>query len=198
MKIFLSNIAPEKIVTERLTLRAFCMDDEQSMFENWTSDPEVARFMAGKAHSTLAMTHSVLESFCRHRNRGSFHWAIVPNRILCDKKQLEDGKPMGSVSIVRFDPIQKEAELGYALARALWGMGIMPEAVTAVMEWGILRLGVKRFSAQVFDGNVSSVRVLEKCGFSHVSTQPNGAYRNTGKPADVLVFEKSVKFCGNR
>lgn len=194
MRRFQHKIVPEQIVTTRLTLRAFCMEDEQAMFKNWTSDAQVARFMAGKAHSSPAITRSVLESFCYHSSRGNLHWAIVPNRALCAENRLADDEPVGSVSIVRFDSVRKEAELGYALARVLWGHGIMPEAIEAIMKWAIPHLGVKRFSAQVFDGNEASVRVLKKCGFSHTSTRPNGACRNTGEPADVLIFEKVVNF----
>ena len=190
MRQFQHRIVPEQIVTKRLILRAFCMEDEQAMFKNWTSDPQVARFMAGKAHSSPAITRGVLESFCYHSSRGNLHWAIVPNRALCDENCLTAGEPMGSVSIVRFDSMRKEAELGYALSRVLWGQGIMPEAIEAVMEWAVSHLGVKQFSAQVFAGNEASVRVLKKCGFSHTSTRQDGACRNTGEPADVLVFKK--------
>lgn len=35
--------------TERMILRAFTLRDDWAMYENWASDPEVARYMRGKA-----------------------------------------------------------------------------------------------------------------------------------------------------
>lgn len=52
--------------TERMILRAFTLRDDWAMYENWASDPEVARYMRGKAHSSVAITRQVLESWCCH------------------------------------------------------------------------------------------------------------------------------------
>jgi RimJ/RimL family protein N-acetyltransferase len=53
----------------------------------------------------------------------------------------------------------------YALGRAHWGRGLMPEAVEAVCRWAfdtvptLLEVGTT-----VAEANVASARVLEKCG----------------------------------
>ena len=182
------------LTTERLILRPFCMEDEQAMFENWTSDPEVARFMVGKAHSSRAITRCVLESFC-HKNSRQMHWAIVlkpddPAAHDCGVFALE---PVGSVSFVHIDPVTRDAELGYALSRVLWGQRIMPEAIHAVTEWAAPALRIRRFTAQVFASNGASVKTLCRCGFVQTSVRKNGALRNTGEAEDVLVFQKRVR-----
>ena len=63
--------------TERMILRAFTLRDDWAMYENWASDPEVARYMRGKAHSSVAITRQVLESWCCHGRKKSYHWAMV-------------------------------------------------------------------------------------------------------------------------
>jgi RimJ/RimL family protein N-acetyltransferase len=57
------------------------------------------------------------------------------------------------------------AEIGYWLARAFWGQGIMPAAVQVLCNYGFEQLQLVRIVAHVFQLNRPSARVLEKCGF---------------------------------
>lgn len=170
------------LYTARMTLRAFTLRDDWAMFENWTSDPEVARYMRGKAHSSVAITRQVLESWCCHGRKKSYHWAMVPNGW----KQ-----PIGSISFVTFDEAKREAEVGYTLSRRFWGKGLVPEALSVVLEFGRKEIGFLSFYAQLFEGNTQSVRVLEKCGFSFSARFPDTIMRNDGTPGTVLIYRRS-------
>ncbi|KAF9817994.1 hypothetical protein IEO21_03069 [Rhodonia placenta] len=56
--------------------------------------------------------------------------------------------------------------IGYYLASSHHGRGIMTMALrTLLSAWAILRMGVRRIRAEVFMGNIGSVRVFEKNGF---------------------------------
>jgi [ribosomal protein S5]-alanine N-acetyltransferase len=57
------------------------------------------------------------------------------------------------------------AEIGYWLAKPFWGRGIMTAVVRAVCAHGFAECGLVKITAQVFDGNAASARVLEKNGF---------------------------------
>jgi ribosomal-protein-alanine N-acetyltransferase len=54
------------------------------------------------------------------------------------------------------------AELGYDLARAWWGRGVMTMALRATVHWGFTFLGLNRIQASVLVGNTASARILEE------------------------------------
>ena len=56
-------------------------------------------------------------------------------------------------------------EVGYWLAKPLWGRGIMTAVVQRVCQHAFEEFGLVKITAQVFLHNPASARVLEKCGF---------------------------------
>ena len=57
------------------------------------------------------------------------------------------------------------AEIGYDLARAHWGRGLMVEALEPIIDFGFTRMALNRIEADATVGNHASSRVLEKLGF---------------------------------
>ena len=57
------------------------------------------------------------------------------------------------------------AEMGYWLAKPLWGRGIMTAVARRLCQHGFDEFGLVKITAHVFTGNPASARVLEKCGF---------------------------------
>ena len=57
------------------------------------------------------------------------------------------------------------AEVGYWLAKPLWGQGIMTAVVQRLCQHAFDEFGLVKIIAHVFTGNPASARVLEKCGF---------------------------------
>ena len=169
--------------TKRLMLRKFTLRDDYAMYENWASDPAVARFMCGKAHSSIAITRQVLESWCCHNRKKSYHWALV----LKGKRD-----PVGSISFVDFNELTGEAEVGYTLSQRYWGRGLAAEALSAILDYGTKNVGFTSYYAQLFEGNTQSARVLEKCGFTFAERIEAGAKRNTGEPDTVLIYRRQA------
>ncbi|MEK6235438.1 MAG: GNAT family N-acetyltransferase [Planctomycetales bacterium] len=68
-----------------------------------------------------------------------------------------------------FDGLQlgksHQAEIAYWLARSHWGQGIMSAAAAVVCRHAFEEFGLVKIIAHVFDFNIGSARVLEKCGF---------------------------------
>lgn len=78
----------------------------------------------------------------------------------------DEAKLIGIVSADSFEPgTSHRAEIGYWLARACWGKGIMTDAVRAYVRYAFDELQLLRLTAHVFEFNVGSARVLEKNGF---------------------------------
>jgi RimJ/RimL family protein N-acetyltransferase len=73
------------------------------------------------------------------------------------------------------------AQIGYILARDVWGRGSASEALLASIE-AARAAGVRRLEAGVHVDHRLSRRVLEKAGFSHEGVRP-GLFPNL--PPDV-------------
>lgn len=57
------------------------------------------------------------------------------------------------------------AEVGYWLAKPLWGRGIMTSVVQRLCRHAFDEFGLVKIAAHVFAHNPASARVLEKCDF---------------------------------
>ena len=57
------------------------------------------------------------------------------------------------------------AEVGYWLAKPLWGRGSMTAVVGRMCQHAFAEFGLTKINAHVFSHNPASARVLEKCGF---------------------------------
>ena len=77
-----------------------------------------------------------------------------------------DGEAAGGIGLhLQQDVHRRTAEIGYWLAEAHWGRGIMAEAVVAMTTYGFEQFDLLRVEAVVFARNPASMRVLEKSGF---------------------------------
>ena len=87
------------------------------------------------------------------------------------------GKVIGSLGIEEYseenypdlDALQGR-EIGYVLSKAYWGQGLMPEAVSAVIDWLFNEVQLDFIIVGHFDRNAQSKRVVEKCGFQYIKT----------------------------
>lgn len=138
----------------RVRLRAPGPVDADAVFALF-ADPDVTRYWsrpamrdAGQAEVLLA---EIDEAFAA---RSMLHWLIV-----------ERDAVLGSCALFRFDGSRRCAEIGYALRRERWGLGLARDAVGTMLEWGIRTLGLQRFEADVDPRNARSRRLLQALGF---------------------------------
>jgi len=83
--------------------------------------------------------------------------------------------------------ISHRARLGYWLAKPYWNRGLMTEAVRRYVDYAFAELGVVRLTAEVFDWNEASARVLQKAGFTQEGRLRNHRKKD-GTLVDVLYF----------
>lgn len=72
---------------------------------------------------------------------------------------------IGIVSFNHVDWENKNAELGCWLGKKYWRQGLMTEAVKLILKFGFKKLKLHRIFAGLFEGNIASKKLLEKCGF---------------------------------
>lgn len=76
------------------------------------------------------------------------------------------------------DVYRKSAEIAYFIGEPFWNKGIVTKAVNLLTEWGFNKLDIVRIHTGVYDYNLASQRVLEKCGFIKEAVFKLAIYKN--------------------
>ena len=156
------DITGVRLETDRLILRPWTWDDLEDFYE-YASIEGLGQMAGWLPHRTIEESKIILDMFIRGKKTFAIEFK-------------ENGKVIGSVGIEEPDPDpEKEKmgrEIGYALHKEFWGVGIMPEAVRAVISWCFDTLGYDFLTCSHFDWNSRSRRVIEKTGFRFISTSP--------------------------
>ena len=92
----------------------------------------------------------------------------------------ETGQPIGSISVVNMDDRVEKAEIGYCMGRKWWHMGIMTEALRAVMDFLFSDVGVNWIEARHDPRNPHSGGVMRKCGMKYEGTARQADRNNQG------------------
>ncbi len=164
----MENKGTVTIETERLILRRFQVEDAEEMYQNWASDPEVTKFLTWPTHKDASLTRSLLEDWVkRYEELSSYNWVM---------ELKETGEVIGNISVVKLREDIAAADMGYCMGRAWWGMGLMPEALRAVMSYLFTEVGMNRIAACHDVNNPKSGRVMDKAGM-----RVEGILRAAGK-----------------
>jgi RimJ/RimL family protein N-acetyltransferase len=75
------------------------------------------------------------------------------------------------------DVYRYSAEVGYWLAEPFWGKGITTTALIAISKYAFENLQLNRLFAGVFQGNISSMKVLEKAGYKLEGRMRKAVYK---------------------
>ena len=144
--------------TDRLLLRVFHPEDLDA-FAQIEADPEVMRFYPSGPRPREWAERGVRSFIRTQEERGFSLWAVV---------RKADGRLLGYCGLVpqKIGGID-EVEVGYKLARDVWGQGLATEAARACLAWGFSHLSVPRLISIIDPGNAASIRVAEKNGMRH-------------------------------
>ncbi len=159
--------------TDRLILRRFKKEDAEAMYNNWTSDNEVTKYLMWPTHSSQEVSQGILDKWVRSYSDDRFYqWAIVLK---------ENGDmPIGSISAVDIKEKTSMAHIGYCIGRAWWHKGITSEALRAVMDFLFDEVGANRIEARHDPRNPNSGKVMKKCGMKYKGTLRSYDWNNQG------------------
>jgi RimJ/RimL family protein N-acetyltransferase len=149
------------IETDRLLLRTFTEDDAPLLYQ-LNQDPEVTRYTMDPMTS-LEQAKSVLEQ------------VILPQYILYNfgrwavhvKNDLEFIGWCG----LKYRPERNEIDLGYRFMKKFWGKGYATESASASIQHGFTKLNLQKIIGRALPGNISSIKVLERCGMNYVGEE---------------------------
>ncbi|MDQ3646146.1 MAG: GNAT family N-acetyltransferase [Actinomycetota bacterium] len=91
-----------------------------------------------------------------------------------------DDVAVGTVSVDDVDRALEKAEIGYWLRSDLAGRRLMTEAASAVVAFAFEEVALHRLELRAASGNLASIRVAEKLGFSREGLLRHGARGATG------------------
>jgi ribosomal-protein-alanine N-acetyltransferase len=112
--------------------------------------------------SVEALRQRLARSESRKSPDGSEHWL---NWVVRDESRNIAGYVQATVAA------NLETNVAYAIGSAFWGRGIAGEAVAQMLDMVATNLGVKRFFVVAERGNIRSIRLAERLGFSEVPSE---------------------------
>lgn len=102
-----------------------------------------------------------------------------------------EGSFCGVIGLVpQHDVYKKTAEIGYWIGEPYWNKGIATTAVNLISEYGLHQLDFVRIHTGVFQHNLASMHVLEKCGYKKEGIFEKAVLKN-GKILDEHRFAKT-------
>jgi len=160
------------LVTPRLRLRPLQEADADALWP-WVSDPELPRMMSWAAHADRSETLGYIRSAQAALAAGTgATWAIE-----------HAGRVVGTTSLHELQRTLRawrvdRAELGYWIAPALRGQGLVTEAAHAVVSAGFDAIGLHKITVGCLAENVGSRRVIEKLNFRPVGRLDDDVWRD--------------------
>ena len=158
------------------TLRPFRPDDLAALVKH-ANDPTVA------ANLTDAFPHPYIEAHGRGFLEQALHGPALRRCIAVNDECV------GAIGLhPKVDLWRRNLELGYWLAAAHRGQGIMTEAIRQMVPLGFAAFPeVTRIYATPFGSNIASQKALEKAGFT-LEAKLMGTLVKNGKVEDEWIY----------
>lgn len=174
-ELFISMLPLE---TERLVIRKTSVDDVDLILK--TDKQEVTqKFLGGIKNKTKEERILFLE-----KKISKFKDELAGSLTVC----LKDGTPIG-ITGLSIDENNNCAKLGYIFDYDYCNKGYCTEASKKLLDVGFNELKLNKIFADTIDGNISSIRVLEKLGFTLEGRRRESAYmKETNEYKDFLDY----------
>jgi ribosomal-protein-alanine N-acetyltransferase len=159
-------------------LREQTIEDAVDFLEYY-SDPEVNKYIVSFIPKTVEEARTEIRYWINVFNyNDGLYFAIA---------RKSDNKMIGSVGVSGINRNHNRVEASYDLAKEYWGKGIMTQALRAVLKYAFEELKFNRIEANAMPENISSKRVLEKCGFVFEGNLRQHRFHN-GKYLDIGIY----------
>ena len=184
LKDGLNPCSSADVETDRLLLRKFAYEDAGSMLNNWVADDSVQHMYGEPSYKTIDAVYSLLDKYIGGYNDDHyFRWAVI---------EKESGECIGQIAYFLVDKNNHFGEIEYCIGKAFQGRGYASEATRAVIDYGFDRIGFHKVQICVRPSNISSRRVIEKCGFEYEGSLRDYFYMD-GKYEDRMYFSRIRK-----
>jgi ribosomal-protein-alanine N-acetyltransferase len=142
--------------TQRLLLRPLRAADATELFAVF-SDAGVMRYWSSPAWQSIDQAREAIARDLKAMPAGEY--------LQLGIERTEDARLLGRCVLFNFVAPSRRADIGYGIARDSWGMGYAHEALSALLRFGFVELGLNRVEADIDPRNERSASVLERLGF---------------------------------
>jgi RimJ/RimL family protein N-acetyltransferase len=151
-----------KLETGRLILRPVTENDADDIYQN-VKDYDIARWLINLPHPYPedGAIKYIKEATELMKNGLSYE---LPIRL------KSSGKMIGVMAVLKVDKKNRNAELGYWIAKKHWNKGFATEAGLRALGFGFNVLNLERMYAKCVPDNKASNRVMEKLGMKYEGT----------------------------
>lgn len=169
---------PSVIETPRLVLRPHVPGDAADLVKE-LGIKEVAEGTLNVPHPYLPerAREFLAEQPARHASGNGIAWAVT---------RRDDGRLIGGVGL-SLTRAHHRAELGYWVARDMWGQGVATEAARAVLAYAFDVLDLHRVEAHHYLENPASGAVLRNVGMRYEGRLRAWVWRD-GIPRDLDLY----------
>jgi ribosomal-protein-alanine N-acetyltransferase len=163
--------------TPRLLLREI-VDADADAIMLVRGDYEVTRHNIGAAYTEIEQAQRLIAGIREESAAGVPRWGVTlkPDTLL-----------IGMVGFNTLAETDRRASVGFDLARAHWGSGIMSEALRCVLTYGFETLNLNRIEADTSEHNSASQALLRKLGFREEGRQREQFYED-GAFHDLILW----------
>ncbi len=178
--------------TPRLVLRPWSEQDAEDLYR-FARDPMVGPPAGWPPHTDVEHSLATIRGVLSQRET----YAMVLRHRMTDRATgavIEAGTAVGSVGI-QFaghgsypHMTAREVELGYWVGVPLWGHGLVPEAVRALLARCFGALDCDGVWCGYYEGNEKSRRVQEKCGFTPRARMTMDPHPLNGATAECFTY----------
>lgn len=152
----LKDLIESGLETDRLRVRKLSSADQNDLFALF-SDPEVTRFWAWPAWQDPLQAETFLADV--EESYQIAKYAALGIELKASSRLI------GTLTVLHYSAQCRRAEVGYSLARPMWGQGLMREAAEALIRYLFERLDLNRIEADIHPDNAASRKLLEHLGF---------------------------------
>ena len=166
------------LITDRIILRELRKEDAADLLV-FRGDAEEQRFNSEPLQTleqSLALIDEVRGDYAAQTG---LPWALTLK---------SSGRVVGLFGYHHWDHYHRRADIGYDLARELWGQGLATEALTAAIRFGFSEMQLNRIEAQTIADNTSSTRLLGRLGFTREGTRRSYSWEEDGTFHDGAIY----------
>ncbi len=162
----------------RVLLRPLSGADAAGLHQAY-GDPEAMRFWDFPASADVAETAQRIGWSLQSSARFHACWSVVLR---------DDARVVGMVNYHHREPWNRRLEVGYILARAYWGRGLMGDAMRTFLAYCFGALDSHRIEATIEPDNLASIRLAERLGFRREGGPMRDRLYVAGDFRDMLMF----------
>lgn len=154
------------------------MEHATEDYVGWLNDPKTNRYLETRFRP---QSLSTLRAFIERQIEN-------PTVAFFAIHDGDNGRFLGSVKLSDIKEQHRSGVVGYFVGdQESWGRGIGTNAVGALCTFSMRQVGLKKIRASCYSGNLGSIRVLQKIGFTQEGRQRYQVEGPCGRE-DILDF----------